>query len=306
MSKDKKKRSSVKRKLLLVALGFGAVLAIGFGYIWTAASSKLSETFEQTAVKLDLDDVDLDRGKYLVDHVFGCNNSDCHRADYGGGIMMDNGAMGLVYAPNLTSGSGSMVEDYSPEDWDRAIRHGLKKDKTRVLIMPSEDYWAFPDADIASVVAYIKSQAAVDRESQEQAPGPILRMLLTTGKVTFAYDKIDHDRGPMDVEPDNSKEYGAVLITTCTGCHRADLSGGPILGADPKWPAAANLTQHESQGLGNWTQDDFFKLMREGKRPDGTEVKYPMPWDAYKGMTDDDLEALWLHLKEVAAKETGE
>ncbi|MHC4841936.1 MAG: c-type cytochrome [Planctomycetota bacterium] len=306
MGKDKKKKGSLKRKLLLGTLGVGVIIAAGVGYIWTAASSELEETFEQKAVALDLDDGDLDRGKYLVDHVMSCNNEDCHRADFGGGVMMDNGAMGLIYAPNLTGGDGSKVKDYTPEDWDRAIRHGVKRDKTRALIMPSEDYWAFPDKDIASVVAYIKSQPAVNRESKEQAPGPIARMLLVTGEVKFAYDKIDHNKGPLDVEPDNTKDYGEVLITTCTGCHGHDLNGGPIVGADPKWPPAANLTQNEGDGIGKWSQDDFFTAMREGKRPDGTDVKYPMPWKAYAGMTDDDLEALWLYLKDVSAKETGE
>ncbi|MEE9310997.1 MAG: cytochrome c [Planctomycetota bacterium] len=214
--------------------------------------------------------------------------------------------MGLVYSPNLTQGKGSAANDYSAEDWDRAIRHGLKKDKTRAVIMPSNDYVGFPDEDIASVVAYIQSLPDVDREGKETTFGPITRMLFTFGEMKFAYDRIDHDAKPMDIEPDNTKEYGALLATTCTSCHGEDLTGGKIPGGDPKWPAAANLTQHKSDGLGKWSEDDFNKAMREGKLPDGGEVQAPMPWKMYEGMSEDDMKALWLYLKTLKAKESSE
>lgn len=306
MSEKKKKNSSIKRKLLLGALGMGVVLAGGVGYIWTAASSAMSEEFEQSAVALDIADGDIKRGKYLSDHVFGCAESSCHGADMGGGVLMDNGAMGLIYAPNLTGGVGSITKDYSAEDWDRAIRHGIKKDKTRALIMPSDDYIAFPDRDIASIVAYIKSLKNVDRESQDSAPGPIMRMLLATGKMKFSYDKIDHARKPINTEPDNTKEYGELLIQTCVGCHGQDLTGGKIPGGDPKWPEASNLTQHKEAGLGKWSEEDFSTAMRTGKLPDGSEIGVPMPWEMYKGMSEDDMEALWLYLRDVVAKEHSE
>ncbi len=47
--------------------------------------------FEQQAVALNIDDGDIERGEYLVKHVFGCADSTCHKADMGGGILMDNG-----------------------------------------------------------------------------------------------------------------------------------------------------------------------------------------------------------------------
>ncbi|MCF6228169.1 MAG: c-type cytochrome [Planctomycetes bacterium] len=288
LGKDKKKKGSLKRKFLLGLLGMGVLAAGGVGYAWTSASSALSEEFEQSAVVLDIEDGDIDRGEYLANHVLGCADSKCHQADMGGGVLMESGAMGLVYAPNLTGGTGSVVKDYSAEDWDRVIRHGIKKDKTRAFYMPSEDYSAFPDEDISSVVAYIKSKPAVDRGSRSTELGPIYRMLIATGKYKFAYDKIAHNAKPMDVEPDNTKEYGAVLITTCVGCHGNDLTGGKIPGG-----FAANLTQHDS-GLGKWSEEDFIKAMRTGKRPDGSEIKSLMPWQTYKGMTEDDMEALWL------------
>ena len=45
--------------------------------------------------------------------------------------------------------------------------------------------------------------------------------------------------------------------------------------------------------------------MRRGKRPDGTDVRAPMPWQMYAGMTDDDVTALWEYLRTVPPKAAG-
>ena len=38
--------------------------------------------------------------------------------------------------------------------------------------------------------------------------------------------------------------------------------------------------------------------MREGKRPDGTDINpVAMPWPAFSQMTDTELAALWLYLE---------
>jgi hypothetical protein len=45
--------------------------------------------------------------------------------------------------------------------------------------------------------------------------------------------------------------------------------------------------------------------MRTGKRPDGSELKAPMPWQQFKNLTDDELHAIWQYLHSVPAKEFG-
>jgi hypothetical protein len=62
---------------------------------------------------------------------------------------------------------------------------------------------------------------------------------------------------------------------------------------------AANLTSHES-GIGNWSEDQFFTAIREGKYKglkSGRPILPPMPWPMYAQATDDDLRAIFRYLK---------
>ena len=62
---------------------------------------------------------------------------------------------------------------------------------------------------------------------------------------------------------------------------------------------SANITS-DSTGIGNWTEEQFFKVMREGKYKglDNTRpILPPMPWPNYAKVTDEDLKALFAYLK---------
>jgi hypothetical protein len=82
------------------------------------------------------------------------------------------------------------------------------------------------------------------------------------------------------------------------GCHREDLGGGPIVGGDPSWPPAANLTSGPG-GIGDWTLAQFSVALRDGKRPDGTALRAPMSgmMPYARNMTQVELEALWAYLR---------
>lgn len=58
--------------------------------------------------------------------------------------------------------------------------------------------------------------------------------------------------------------------------------------------------------MGSWTEQDFFAVMREGKRPNGAIINSEfMPWKATMNMSDDEIRALWLYLRTVPPKEVG-
>jgi hypothetical protein len=64
---------------------------------------------------------------------------------------------------------------------------------------------------------------------------------------------------------------------------------------------AANLTP-DSSGLGNWTEAQFIKCLREGKWMglDNTrQLLPPMPWQGIAQMSDDELKAIFLYLKSI-------
>lgn len=62
---------------------------------------------------------------------------------------------------------------------------------------------------------------------------------------------------------------------------------------------AANLSPDDT-GIGNWTEAQFFKAIREGKSKglDGTRpLLPPMPWFNFAKMSDEDLKAVFAYLK---------
>jgi hypothetical protein len=62
---------------------------------------------------------------------------------------------------------------------------------------------------------------------------------------------------------------------------------------------SANLTSDES-GIGNWSEQQFVKALREGKLKgmDNTRpIMPPMPWQNFGKASDDDLKAIFAFLK---------
>lgn len=62
---------------------------------------------------------------------------------------------------------------------------------------------------------------------------------------------------------------------------------------------SANLTSDET-GIGNWSEAQFIKALREGKSKglDGSRMLLPpMPWQGYGKATDADLKAIFAYLK---------
>jgi len=246
------------------------------------------------------------RGKHLVQARYGC--TECHGANFGGGVMIDDPMIGTILGPNITSGEGGRTADYAAGDWDRAVRHGVAPDG-RPTAMPSEDFRGMSDHELSDIVAFIRSLPPVNGTVAPVALGPLGSVLLALGKIKLSADAIPDHTQAHRVEPpaeEVSVAFGEHLANTCSGCHRADFSGGPIAGGDPSWPPAANLTSDPS-GLGAWDYDDFAKTLRTGTRIAGVELRAPManlvPF--LQRMTDTELRAIWTYLQSLPPQPTG-
>ncbi len=247
----------------------------------------------------------LARGAHLAGAIGKC--AECHGDDLGGKIMADDPALGLLVAPNITSGRGGVTADFAMADWDLVIRHGVRPtDSTTLILMPSEDYAPMTDGDLAALVTYLRQIPPVDRV---MPPHSELRMvgrgLLVAGKLPIlSAEKVDHATLPAPVQPGATAEYGAYLANLggCTGCHGPQLSGGPIPGMPPETPPAANITP---TGIGQFSEADFFRALREGVRPDGTKISDVMPIRFTRQMTDDETLALYRYLRTVPPRPFG-
>jgi mono/diheme cytochrome c family protein len=245
----------------------------------------------------------VERGKHIFNSVSSCVV--CHRPDAGGGPFINDPAMALLNAPNLTRGPGGVGVLYTDADYDRAIRRGVRADGTRLLIMPSWDYVAMTDDDAASVIAYIRSLPPVDRATPRVKLGPVGRFLVATHKVPFDASRIADEGVPpaSPVPAGTNVAYGAYLVRIggCMGCHGAHLSGGHLAGP-PDVPPASNLTP---TGIGPWSSADFIRTLTKGRDPAGHNLNEFMPWRTISTMTDDELEAIYNYLKLIPARPTG-
>jgi cytochrome c553 len=284
----------------------GVILVLAVVAIWVFAASErlLRQTYPVPAagVAIPTDPAAIKRGEHLVQAVAAC--AVCHDTDLGGKVYADMGPVGVVAGRNLTRGRGGVGAEFSDADWVRAIRYGLRRDGTSLIMMPSEVYTRFTDADLGAVIAYVKQVPPVDREMPQSHFGAVGRALVATGRMKIlTAPKTFHEGTAASAEPTASAGYGRYLadVSGCHGCHGFGLSGGRVAGPD-NLPPAANLTP---AGLGSWTEQDFVRALREGRRPDGTAINEFMPWRNYASMSDLDLRALWLYLRSVPPKATG-
>ncbi len=242
------------------------------------------------------------RGEHLVKTRVGCEG--CHGADLGGRALIDQLLVGYWAAPNLTTGAGGVTGGFTPADWDRAVRHGVRH-TGQSSSMPSLEFINLSDHELSDIVAYLRSRPAVDRTTRPIRIGPLFSYIVAFGSDTLLAFKVDHQKAH-PVEPPveaASVELGEHIAQVCRGCHGEHLSGGKVAG-DPNMPVVANITPHET-GLKGWTEADFFRALREGRRKDGTEILPQMPWKAYGQMTDVELKALWAYLQTVPPMEKG-
>jgi mono/diheme cytochrome c family protein len=298
-------RNKWVRRLAAVAGALVTLVAAFAATVWIVSSRQIAATLTLPTPAFraaPVDSVTLARGAHLVDVIGKC--SECHGADLGGQVFIDDPGLGRVVAPNLTP--GGPLAAWSDAEIVRAIRHGVSRDGRRLLIMPSEDYNAFSDEDAATVLAYLRSRPAVTRDLPAHNLKFLARALMVTGQLPIlSAEKIDHARkSPAHVVAEATPAYGKYLadVGGCTGCHGPGLSGGKIPGTPPDWKPAANITP---AGIGKWTEADFFRALREGRRPVGAPIDSIMPWKRTAMMTDDEIRAVWLYLKSVPPRQFG-
>jgi mono/diheme cytochrome c family protein len=285
--------------VLLVVVIAGVVYALSE----QRANKKVMVAAE--AIVIPTDSESIARGRHLARSITKCIV--CHGEDLAGQVLVDVPPMGRWVPLNLTRGAGGVGSQLKDEDWVRAIRHGLAPDGRKLMMMPSVEYVQLSAEDLGAIIAYAKSVPPVDKVHPPSKLGPVARALLAANKLPlYDADVVDHSLAPSPALPiAATMEYGHYLANVggCTGCHGPGLSGGKIPTGPPDWPPAANLTP---TGIGSrYTEEKFFKALREGVKPEGVAINPAMPIGSTKEMTDDEIRAVYLYLKTVPPKAFG-
>ena len=293
----------------MIARWLGRVAMVMFGLVAVAAAGIYGLSERKLRVRVAVpehrlavsqDAATIARGEHVAT-IRGC--VECHGAGLGGATMLDQPVIGRLAGPNLTLGGRGAALDV--RDWERAVRHGVRRDGKPLLFMPSHEFTVLTDDDLSGVIAYARSVPPVRQAAPSSYAGPMLRLMYVAGKIELLpANEIDHSRAHearLVAEPTAS--YGKYLASGCTGCHGDGLSGGKIPGAPPEWGPAANITP---AGIGKWTATDFANALRTGRRPDGSPIDSTlMPIKLLRHMDDVELAALYAYLRTVPAREYG-
>lgn len=276
------------RTLLVITL-----LAIGYytkAYI--TVGSRKSKVYAVKPIRLEIptDSATVASGKRLAT-TKGCN--DCHGSDLGGRVLFEQKGVGRLVARNLTKGKGGLPQDFDTDDWVRAIRHGLQRNGTPLIYMPSAGFNKLSEADLKAVIAYCAQVPPVDRQNPPSEIGVGATILADLGELElFEAEKIDHNAAlPMAIREGVTADFGKYVSQICTGCHKPDMKGTPGEGGTPDISSTG-----QSAG---WTDEQFFQTLRTGKRPNGTELKAPMPWQMTAAFSDTEMRALRMYLKSI-------
>lgn len=111
-----------------------------------------------------------------------------------------------------------------------------------------------------------------------------------------------------------SVERGDYLVNSIMGCGNCHtpigaqgfeqdkaLSGRLVEDNASFKAISANITP--GGPVKDWTDEQLAKAIREGIRPDGSLIGPPMPFEVYKGISDDDLASIVMYLRTVPAVE---
>lgn len=306
------------KKVVLGVLGFIIfVLAAGVLYF----SFFLPDVSEPSDLSIEMTDKRVQRGSYLANHVAVCMTCHSHRqhnifsqpidpAFPGAGQtkpFVEQGA-GMFYPDNLTPynlGSWSDGEIY------RAITAGVGKNGEALFpIMPYQHYATASREDIYAIIAYLRTLQPIEQDVPESEIEFPLNLIVKT---------IPADPDPHAVPDENAKvAYGKYLvnIASCSSCHTPkDSQGRPLPGMDfaggfefdmPTGGVvrSANITPDEETGISKWSEEAFVNRFKSYKNDTTAihpvkhnEFNTEMPWRAYSGMNEKDMEAIYAYLQ---------
>ncbi|QHP90032.1 cytochrome c [Burkholderia glumae] len=262
----------------------------------------------------------IERGRYLATAAdcAACHDGAEHQPLAGG--LPVNSPFGPIYAPNLTPDPVHGIGRYTYEQFDAALRRGVRADGARLYpAMPYASYAKLDDADTRALYAYLMHGVTPSSNAVRatRLPFPFdQRWGLAVWSALFG----NHARFVPSPARSAAWNRGAYLVQGaghCGACHtprgpaynergydehsRAYLTGG----LNDHW-FAPNLTGAPRDGLGRWSADDIAGFLATGHARGGAAfgAMAPVVTDSTSRLTDGDRRAIAVYLKSLPAQPT--
>jgi cytochrome c553 len=160
-------------------------------------------------------------------------------------------------------------------------------------------------SDIVSVSAWLSTQRvpAKARPTARVAPGVLAALARDHADLACAKVRLPGTDGAAQPEEGPAVVRGAYLARAghCAGCHTLrggqPYAGGRAIDTPFGKVYASNLTPDKTHGIGNWSPDDFWQALHEGRSKSGRLLYPAFPYTSYTQVSRADADALWAYLQ---------
>ncbi|MEP7236150.1 MAG: c-type cytochrome [Ignavibacteriota bacterium] len=303
-------------KIAGIILGCVILLIIGFiGYLKVAGMPSYSDV-RRPDIKVTITPERVARGRKIATLL--CY--DCHYNPSTGKLSGHRlpeipDIFGEIYSHNITSDKVNGIGDWTDGEVLYFLRTGIHKNNEYVPpYMPKFPHVA--EEDMQSILAFLRSDDSLvsPNSSLDTVEKPsILAYFL--GRFVFK----PHEYPKTEIQPPPATDriaigkYWADGVVGCYQCHSADFKtndevspmksvgfyggGNRMNDASGKAIYTANITPDMTNGIGNWSESDFLRALRDGLRHDNTALKYPMARTPQ--LSDSEIVAIYAYLKTV-------
>ena len=156
-----------------------------------------------------------------ISRVLGCHG--CH-GDNLQGHEWDNDpkGYGLLWTSNLTRAIPTM----SDAQFDALMRRGVHPKREHLWAMPSQIFQHMSDADLAALLAYLRTIKPAGDIHPDPILGPKAISEWKSGKVTPAANEVKKADFRLPPDLGGATEQGRYIVSmTCTECHGGQLKG---------------------------------------------------------------------------------
>jgi len=290
----------MRKVIRVVSIVLGVLVGVSLlaGVIlYFIGNARLNEVYDfpPSNITVPTDAASIEYGKHRAESL--CQG--CHGEDLSGIENWFNaGPLGRIDSANLTAGAGGIGDEFTTEDYVRAIRHGIDRAGNPIFMPAVVSTAHLSDEDLGAIIAYLKTIPPVDHQLAGEQFKPLAKILLAAGVLDkLPVESVSHEIHVTAPEKGVSVEYGEYLVNTndCRLCHGPELNGGPF--PDPTiQKISPNLTTGGE--LTFWTEEQFINTIRTGVTPGGHPLDPKlMPWMDYRKSYDDELKAIWLYLQ---------
>jgi mono/diheme cytochrome c family protein len=250
----------------------------------------------------------IERGRYLAvaSDCISCHTVPGSRQPFAGGRAIET-PFGNIVAPNITPDRETGIGAWSDEEFDNAIRRGIRHNGARLYpAMPYTAYTKMSRDDVVAIRTYLNTVTPV-RNAVVANTLPFPFNIRTSMRV---WNALYFTPGEYKPDPQKPPEWnrGAFLVdgpAHCGACHTpksflgGDKTDQYLQGSYLQGWSAPNITNNTRLGLGGWSVDDVVAYLKAGHNritaatgPMGEEITL-----SSSHMRDADLKAIATYLK---------